>query len=210
MPSVLDFVKNSPMLFIGCHPDDVELGCAGIIHQLQNKVPIYIVTLSKNQKNQKNPNLINEHYQSLKLLGIKKSNIVLGDFTTREFSSSRQEILDFLIKIRNKIKPRCVFTHSSDLHQDHKVCYNETINAFRTQTIIEYFVSRSMHKPKPTLFVNLNKKDLNVKINALSKYKTYKDKNYFSKEIITSLCKSPGIPMEIPLCEAFNPVSIII
>jgi len=205
---VLDFVKKGPILFIGCHPDDVELGCAGLINKLQNSVPIYVLTLSKNQKNRKNPNLMKEHFESLKLLGVRKSNIIIGNFTTREFSYSRQEILDFLIKIRNKIKPSCVFTHSFDLHQDHKVCHYETLSAFKTQTIIEYFISRSMYLPKPTMFVSLTKKDLDVKINALSKYKTYKSKNYFSKDVITSLSKSQGISFEISLCEAFNPISI--
>ena len=64
---VLDFVKKGPILFIGCHPDDVELGCAGLINKLQNSVPIYVLTLSKNQ-DQKNPNLMKEHFESLKLL----------------------------------------------------------------------------------------------------------------------------------------------
>ena len=65
-----------------------------------------------------------------------------------------------------------------------------------------------MYLPKPTMFVSLTKKDLDVKINALSKYKTYKSKNYFSKDVITSLSKSQGISFEISLCEAFNPISI--
>ena len=49
----LDFVRGGPLLFIGCHPDDVEYGCGGIISKLKNKIPIYVLTLSKNQKNPK-------------------------------------------------------------------------------------------------------------------------------------------------------------
>jgi len=115
-----DFVKEGPILFIGCHPDDVEIGCGGVIHKLKNKVPIYVITLSKNSKNPNNKNLVKEHLESLKTLGVKKQNIILGDFITREFSYSRQEILDFLVSEGKKINPTCIFTHSADLHQDHK------------------------------------------------------------------------------------------
>jgi LmbE family N-acetylglucosaminyl deacetylase len=205
-----NFVKNGPILFIGCHPDDVEIGCGGLIHKLKNLVPVYTLTLSKNIKNPKNKNVIKEHLESLKILGVKKQNIILGDFTTREFSYSRQEILDFIVKIGKKIKPTCIFTHSVDLHQDHQVCHHETLRAFRTKTIFEYYISRSMYNPKPTFFVEIDKKNLDAKIKALSKFKTYQDKNYFSDEVISSLCKSWGIRAEIPMCEAFNPLSIII
>ena len=143
-------------------------------------------------------------------MGINKSKIIIGDFLDREFSYSRQEILDFIIKARKKIKPTCVFTQASDLHQDHQVCHDETIRAFRNQTIIEYFVPRSMYKSKPTLYVKLSKKELDAKIQSLSYYKTFKNKQFFHKDAIMSMSKSQGIPLEITICEAFNPIWIII
>jgi len=205
-----DFVKEGPILFIGCHPDDVEIGCGGVIHKLKNKVPIYIITLSKNSKNPNNKNLVKEHLESLKTLGVKKQNIILGDFITREFSYSRQEILDFLVSEGKKINPTCIFTHSADLHQDHQICHQETLRAFRNKSILEFFISRSMHNPKPSLFIEINKKNLDAKIKALSKFKTYQGKNYITSEVISSLCTSWGIKAEIPICEAFNPISVII
>ena len=122
MQNDFSILGKGSILFIGCHPDDIELGCGGLITHIKQKSKIYTLTLSKNQKNSKNPNLVSEHFTSLQFLGIKKNHIMISDFVTREFSYSRQEICDFLWKVRRKIKPLCVFMNSSDLHQDHQVC----------------------------------------------------------------------------------------
>ena len=44
------------------------------------------------------------------VLGIKKKNLMLFDFEVRHFPASRQEILDTLIRIKEKVKPDLVFT----------------------------------------------------------------------------------------------------
>jgi LmbE family N-acetylglucosaminyl deacetylase len=206
----LDFVKKGPLLFVGCHPDDVEYGCGGLISKLRNKVPIYVLTLSKNQKNPKNKNLIKENVQSLQILGIKNKDNILGDFTTREFSYQRQEICDFLWKIGKKINPSCVFIPPYDLHQDHQVGHDESLRVFRNKTIIAYDIPRSEKSSKSVIFVELSKKNLDDKLKALSKYKTYKNKNYFQKDVIVSECKANGVKVELSLCEVFNPISIVI
>jgi len=210
MKNYFDFLKNGPILFVGCHPDDVELGCAGLLNRLRKKPNVYVLTLSKNQKNPKHKNLVKEQYQSLKSLGVSSNKIMYGDFVTREFSFSRQEICDFLIQIKNKINPTCVFVTPFDLHQDHRVCNLEAKRVFREQTLLEYHISISTTFPQPTFFVKLNRSDLNAKVMALKKFKTYKDKEYLSKESVTASCISPGIRYKIPICEAFVPVSIIV
>jgi LmbE family N-acetylglucosaminyl deacetylase len=206
----LDFAKKGPLLFIGCHPDDIEYGCGGLISKLRNKVPIYVLTLSKNQKNPNNKNLVEENAKSLEILGIKKQKNILGDFTTREFSYERQEICDFLWKIGKKINPSCVFIPPYDLHQDHQVGHDESLRVFRNKTIIAYDIPRSEKASKSVIFVGLSKKNLDDKLKALSKYKTYKNKNYFQKDIIVSECKANGVKVELSLCEVFNPISIVI
>jgi LmbE family N-acetylglucosaminyl deacetylase len=209
MANVLDFVKEGPILFVGCHPDDVEIGCGGLIHKLKNKVPIYIITLSKNKKNPRNQNVLNEHFKSLQILGVNQKNIIIGDFITREFSSSRQNICDFLINYNKKIKPTSVFIHCFDEHQDHQICNSESLRAFRGKTIIQYDVPRSTTYPKPTMFVKLGKKDLDAKIKAISSFKTYKNKNYTSKNLISSISYSVASKLDIPISEAYYPVSVI-
>ena len=207
---IFDFIKKCPILFIGCHPDDIEYGCGGLISKIEKKVPIFGITLSKNQKNPKNKNLLKENKESMKTLGIYGKNYILGDFTTREFSYSRQEICDFLWKIKNKIHPSCIFIPPYDLHQDHQVVHDECLRVFRSKSMFEYNISRSEKFPKPVLFVSLSKKNLEDKVKALSKYKTYEKKNYFKKDVIVAECISNGIKLEIPYCEVFSPISIVL
>ncbi len=206
----LDFVGKGPILFVGCHPDDVEYGCGGLMSKLKQKIPIYVLTLSKNQKNPKNKNLVKENLQSLHTLGVKNNEIILADFTTREFSYQRQEVCDFLWKINKKINPTCVFIPPYDLHQDHQVVHDESLRVFRSKTIIAYDIPRSEKSAKSVIFVELSKKNLDDKLKALSKYKTYKNKNYFQKDVIVSECKANGVKVELSLCEVFNPISIVI
>jgi len=122
---LFDFIKKGPILFLSSHPDDAEYGCGGLLSKLKGKVPIYVVTLSKNQKNPLHKNLMKEQQESLRILGISKENNIIADFITREFSSSRQEICDFLWDINRKIAPTCIFTPPYDMHQDHQLTHDE-------------------------------------------------------------------------------------
>jgi LmbE family N-acetylglucosaminyl deacetylase len=205
----LIFDQNEKILFIGCHPDDIELGCGGLIQKLPND-KIFAVILSKNNNKPEQKNLMNESTKSLKILGFKTKNIIFKDFKTREFSYSRQEICDYLWTIKKKIKPTCVFTTPNDLHQDHRVCNIETQRVFRDKSIFEYDLARSTIYDKSIMFVTLGKKEMMVKVKALEQFKTYKNKNYFDKDLILSQAKNAGIKQNIKFAEVFRPLTIIV
>ena len=205
----LDLIKNGPILFIGCHPDDIELGCGGLINKLKNQHKIYTLILSKNLDQPEHKNLVIESKKSLKILGVKEKNIIFGDFKSREFSYQRQKIVDYLWQIKKKIKPTCIFITPFDLHQDHQVCNMESKRVFREKSILEYDLVRSSLDRNHSIFVELTKKELDVKIKALEQYKTHSKRNYFKKQAITSIAQSGGIKQELDFCEIFKPVSII-
>ena len=205
----LIFDQNEKILFIGCHPDDIELGCGGLIQKLPND-KIFAVILSKNNNKPEQKNLMNESTKSLKILGFKTKNIIFKDFKTREFSYSRQEICDYLWTIKKKIKPTCVFTTPNDLHQDHRVCNIETQRVFRDKSIFEYDLARSTIYDKSIMFVTLGKKEMMVKVKALEQFKTYKNKNYFDEDLILSQAKNAGIKQNIKFAEVFRPLTIIV
>ena len=205
----LIFDQNEKILFIGCHPDDIELGCGGLIQKLPND-KIFAVILSKNNNKPEQKNLMNESTKSLKILGFKTKNIIFKDFKTREFSYSRQEICDYLWTIKKKIKPTCVFTTPNDLHQDHRVCNIETQRVFRDKSIFEYDLARSTIYEKSIMFVTLGKKEIMMEVKALEQFKTYKNKNYFDKDLILSQAKNAGIKQNIKFAEVFRPLTIIV
>ena len=205
----LNVIKKGPILFIGCHPDDIELGCGGLINKLKNDYKIHALILSKNLDQPEHKNLVMESKKSLKILGVKENNIIFGDFKSREFSYQRQEIVDYLWQIKKKIKPTCIFITPFDLHQDHQVCNMESKRVFREKSILEYDLVRSSLDRNHSIFVELTKKELDLKIKALEQYKTHSKRNYFKKQTITSIAQAGGIKQELNFCEIFKPVSII-
>ena len=68
------------VLFLGAHPDDIELGCGALLHNLINQTEVLCVTLSDNQKNPDLQNVKNEHYESMAVLGVPKEKVILGPF----------------------------------------------------------------------------------------------------------------------------------
>ena len=123
------------VLFLGAHPDDIELGCGALIHHIASISDVLCVTLSDNQKNQQLKNVVNEHFKSMAVLGIAKEHALLGPFTTRIFPDARQDILEYFLQLRSDFRPDIIFVHSmQDVHQDHNTMTNEALRAFRGRT----------------------------------------------------------------------------
>ena len=58
------------LLFMGAHPDDIELGCGAFISGMVGIADIHCMTFSDNQKNPDLTHLVGEHYDSMHELGL--------------------------------------------------------------------------------------------------------------------------------------------
>ena len=87
------------VLFLGAHPDDIELGCGALIHHIVKHTEILCVTLSDNQKNPDLRNVKAEQYQAMEVLGVPEDKLIFGPFTTRIFPDARQEILEYFLQL---------------------------------------------------------------------------------------------------------------
>ena len=198
------------VLFLGAHPDDIELGCGALLHNIVNKTDVLCVTLSDNQKNPDLQKVKNEHVGSMKVLGVPEEKIVFGNFTTRIFQQSRQEILEYFLKLRKDFKPDLIFTHSKqDVHQDHNTMTDEALRAFRGITLLGFDVVRSSYGFFPNFLVQVTEENVNKKIEALSKYETYRDRYYFNAELTRSIMVRHGALAEVPFAEGFDILRIV-
>ncbi len=198
------------LLFIGCHPDDIELGCGALLHQVARQREVLCVTLSDNQKNPALSGLIEEMYASMNRLGVPRERVLLGPFTTRHFSEARQDILDYMIRLRRDFRPEIVFVHSrSDMHQDHNVATEEALRAFRDTTLLGFEIIRSSHGFFPQFLAEVSEDDVQAKLEALACYKTYADKHYFSPEVIKSTLLRNGAIAIRPYAEGFEVLRIV-
>jgi LmbE family N-acetylglucosaminyl deacetylase len=202
--------SGETLLFIGAHPDDIELGCGALISQIVNQANVICVTLSDNQKNPLLKNVVNEHYNSMAVLKVPRENIVVGEFETRKFPQARQEILEFLLALHSKHHPEMVFVHTrSDVHQDHNTITEEALRAFRGTTLLGYDVIRSSYGFFPHFLVEVSEEDVQRKIEALSQYTTYRDKYYFNADLTRASLVRNGALAERPFAEGFDILRIV-
>jgi len=198
------------VLFLGAHPDDIELGCGALLHHIVNKTEVLCVTLSDNQQNPDLKNVRDEHYEAMKVLGVPKEKIVLGPFKTRVFPDSRQDILEYFLKLRKDFKPDLIFVHcKQDVHQDHNTMTDEALRAFRGITVLGFDVVRSSYGFFPNFLTEVTEEDVNKKIEALSKYETYRDRYYFNSELTRSIMVRHGALAERPFAEGFDILRIV-
>ncbi len=197
-------------LFIGAHPDDIELGCGALIHHILPHTEVMCVTLSDNQKNPLLKSLVEEHYCSMAALGLPREKVVLGPFETRRFPECRQEILEYLISLNRSYHPDVVFVHTrSDNHQDHGTCTDEALRAFKGVTLLGFDVLRSSYGFFPNFLVEVTEEDVECKVAALAEYKTYASKYYFNPAITRATLIRHGAICERPYAEGFDILRII-
>lgn len=198
------------VLFLGAHPDDIELGCGALLHHIVHHTDVLCVTLSDNQKNPLLKNVVKELYESMAILGVPKGKVVVQEFITRQFPDMRQEILEYLLELRREFKPDIVFTHTrQDIHQDHNVVTEEALRAYRGITVLGYDVVRSSYGFFPHFLVEVTEEDVEKKLEALSKYGTYHDKYYFDPALLRATMIRHGALAERPFAEGFDILRIV-
>jgi len=88
------------LLFLGAHPDDIELGCGAFLHRVLPCSEARCITLSGNHKNPELRNVAQEHLTSLSVLGVSREQVIIAEFETRKFPQQRQAVLDYLFEQR--------------------------------------------------------------------------------------------------------------
>ena len=198
------------VVFLGAHPDDIELGCGALLARIAPVTEVRCVTFSDNQKNPLLTNLIEEHYASMAVLGVPREKVTLLDFETRRFPDARQEILEAMLKIQREFEPDIVFVHTkADVHQDHNTMTAEALRAFRGRTVLGFDVIRSSYGFFPDFLVTVGEEDVEKKILALSQYQTYRSKYYFNQELTRSTLIRNGAIGERRFAEGFDILRIV-
>jgi LmbE family N-acetylglucosaminyl deacetylase len=209
------FKTINKILAVGAHPDDIEMGCGGLIAKaLAQNVEVYTAIMSKceDEMEREDGDLRSKEFEaSIKTLGIK--NFYIYNYPNRHFPEHEAEIRDTLAELQTEIKPEMILIPSlDDPHQDHKALAYACIRTFRIQeTILQYEVLRhGSHSFTPTLFVDISDY-LDIKLEALKCYKSQFDKRpYFDLESFKSLARTRGAQSAYPYAEGFKVYKIYI
>lgn len=202
--------KHKIVLVLAPHTDDGEFGCGATISRfVREGAEVHYVAFSSCQKSVPEglPRdiLITEMKSATSELGINSNRVRVLDYEVREFSSSRQAILDDLLKLRNEISPDLVFIPSlDDVHQDHQAISIEAIRAFKFSSILCYELPWNNFSFSHDCFVSVTEEDMNTKVRSLSCYKSQLHRSYASVDFIRSLAKVKGVQSLNEFAEAFE------
>ena len=116
-----------------------------------------------------------------------------------------------MIKLNNELKPDIIYLPSpSDLHQDHKVIFDEGLRAFKHQTIISYELPWNNISFKTTGFIKLEERHIKLKALAMQEYKSQSHRIYTNEDFIFSLAKVRGVQIGEKYAEAFEIIRMLL
>lgn len=203
-------MKYKRVVILAPHTDDGELGCGGAINRfLEEGAEVYYIAFSACEQSvlKQFPSdiLITEVKEATKILGIKPENLILLKYEVRTFNFRRQDILNEMIYYRDLIQPDLVFMPcSNDVHQDHETIYKEGVRAFKFCSILCYELPWNNFSMNTSMFIKLDEKNVEAKINALKKYKSQAHRPYANETFIRSLSITRGTQVQTNYAEAFE------
>ena len=203
-------IKLEKYLFLGAHPDDIELGAgASMAKALEIGIECHSVIFSdfKNLQSDKitESQICDESIAAQSILGMSKRNIHFHNFPVRRFEEFRQEILQILIDISHENNYSHIFIPNTlDIHQDHKVVSREAVRAFKFTSILGYELPWNNIESRNNFYNILEKSHLELKIRSLREFASQRDRFYFSETTISSIVKFRGLQIGVENAEGFE------
>ena len=195
-------------LFIGCHSDDIEIGCGGLVLDLVRRRPDTVVTwavLSAIGSRENEARASAEDF----LQGLNTPpGIILGDFRDGFMPHDAALVKGFFEDSLKPFGPDLVLTHQrNDLHQDHRFACELTWNTFRDQVVLEYEIPKwDGDLGRPNAYVALSEETLERKIALLmTHFATQRSKDWFTPDLFRAIPRIRGMESRAPdgFAEAF-------
>lgn len=172
--------RSKVVLAIGAHPDDVEIGCGGILlRHRKNGDRVSVLTLSGGELGGVAPERIDEARRAAETLGAR---LFLRDLRDAAISEG-PETIEAIGAVIREIEPTIVYTHTlHDGHQDHRSVHRATIVAARTVPSLYCYQAPSTGiEFQPTRFVEIGE-FLDLKVEAIGAYRSQVVKRPYLRE----------------------------
>jgi LmbE family N-acetylglucosaminyl deacetylase len=209
--------KIKKFLFVGAHPDDIELGAGGSLAKaLANDIECHSAVFSDfknlptNGEGVTNSQVREESIAAQLHLGMKIEDIHFYSFPVRNFENYRQDILQILIDNFQRNRYTHIFIPNSlDIHQDHKVVSNEAIRAFKFSSIFGYELPWNNVDSNINFYNILEKSHVDLKIESLKFFISQTNRFYFAGDKIASIIKFRGLQVGVDAAEAFEVIRYV-
>jgi LmbE family N-acetylglucosaminyl deacetylase len=199
--------NRSKVIFVGAHPDDIELGCGGTVAYFVRKdYEVLCVFLSRGEKGRQIPQdgpkvRMIESIKACQILGVDKRNIFFGKFEDTRIPDS-VDTIHFLEQFYSYESSNLysVFIPTTDeIHQDHKRVASSCVAA-TAQWLFN-----------PTTFVEITP-FLRLKWKALRCHETQirQKKMYLEYRSMVHLSAFRGRQANVRYAEAFQTIKFLL
>lgn len=175
------------ILAIGAHPDDIELGCGGLlIKSARQGHNVYMYSLTRGGAGGDSKQRSDELARSARF--IKAKQLWIDNFEDSKLTVSSDLInhIEFFI---NKANPDLILTHShGDVHHDHRAIALATLEAARfNSNVLSYEIPLSRNFD-PKVFVDISEV-VNEKVELIEIFWSQQSKLYLKSNAIKGLAE---------------------
>jgi LmbE family N-acetylglucosaminyl deacetylase len=183
------------ILCLGCHSDDIEIGCGGAILRLTQQYEdcsFYWVVFSA-------PGVREAEAKGAAELFVRQEQLkgpLLKSFPDGFMPFVGEEVKAVFEELKQKISPDLIFTHNrKDAHQDHRLIAELTWNTFRDHMILEYEIPKyDGDMGQPSVFVPLDAEVCQKKVRYIMEaFPSQHQRRWFQPETFLALMRLRGM-----------------
>jgi LmbE family N-acetylglucosaminyl deacetylase len=196
------------ILALGCHADDIEIGCGATLLSLvraRDDVEVTWVVLSATGERAEEA----RRSAGTFLDGARRTEIAVHGFRDGYFPYEGGAVKDVFEQLKGDVDPDLILTHArDDLHQDHRLVCELTWNTFRRHLVLEYEIPKyDGDLGVPNLFVPVSAELAREKTRLLAEaFSSQSEKHWFDQELFLGLMRLRGMEAASPsgYAEAFT------
>ena len=198
--------RQLQILCLGCHSDDIEIGCGGAILRLAAQYPEcsirWVVFSARGVRAE-------EARRAAHLFaGARMQALLLKSFQDGFLPYVGGEVKTVFEELKSMASPDLIFTHyGQDAHQDHRLVSELTWNTFRNHFILEYEIPKyDGDLGRPSVFLPLEAEVYQKKVRYIvDTFESQQGKHWFRAETFLGLMRLRGMECNAPsgYAEAF-------
>lgn len=198
-----------PILALGAHPDDLELGCGATLAKLADRgARIRAVIFSDGNRGGSGDRCA-ESRAALHSLGVQQVDFC--GFEDTRLHQSLNEIIDAIERHVGEHTPHRVYTmFDGDRHQDHRTVHDASMVACRAvPQILGYETPSSYPNFLPRVFEPIDE-FMERKVAAIKMHTSQEARLYMQEEKIRSAAHFRGVQVDLGQTEGFIPYKLIL
>jgi LmbE family N-acetylglucosaminyl deacetylase/ActR/RegA family two-component response regulator len=146
---------HETVLAIGSHPDDVEIGCGGVLLRHSGVGhDVHLLTLTSGEAGGEPGVRAAESERAAEVMAAELHMLDLDDTAISETAATVRAISEVIEQVR----PTTIYTHSPrDVHQDHRAAHNASlVAARRVARIYAYQTPSTSVEFRPSRFISID------------------------------------------------------